>query len=76
MPILKTLTLEELKYIYNHHLARFKKAEKFFERHKESVDKWMDEFILVINIMGYTLEELQQREINITSDEVENGFLI
>ena len=74
MPILETLTLEELKFVYNHHLARYKKAEKYFEKHKESIEKWQSEFDTVINIMGYTVEELQKRGINITSKDILDGF--
>lgn len=74
MPILETLSVEQLKYVYNRYLARYLKAEMFFEEHIEQYDKWEDNFIAVINVMGLTLEELQKRGIAVSQEEIEYGF--
>ena len=68
-------TNENLKMAYNYLLGRFNKAEKYFAHCSEAnVERWLPEYIDIINDMGYILEELGNRGIPITSEDIEKGF--
>lgn len=73
MPFLRTD--ENLKKAYNYCLNRFDKAERYFKRcSKANLERWLPQYIEIINDMGILLEELEKRGITITSEDIEKGF--
>lgn len=71
------LTIENLKLAYNYNLQRFNKATRYFENTdpKEN-EKWLPNYIEIINNMGILIDGLKNRGIEVTPEEIESGFNI
>lgn len=71
------MSVLDYKRAYNYLLSRYKKAEEYFATHtSEEMDKWLQEFIKILEIMSMIIDSLENRfNIKVTGYEKENGFI-
>ena len=71
------MSILDYKKAYNYLLARYKKAEEYFATHTlEEVDKWLPEFIKILETMSMIINSLENRfKVKVTDKEKENGFI-